>query len=118
MREILVVLQGVITFSVIVFGAWWLTKKLSRALPRGSSFGYIEVMDRLAVSQDKYLLLIKVGGRCFLISVEPSGTKLLKELKPDSLEKSMKTTGFDQGEGQSAFGAILSRLREKGENHG
>lgn len=117
MKEIIVVVQGVITFSVIVFGIWWLTKKLSHVIPGGNGSGYMKVMDRMAVSQDKYLMLINVGGRCFLMSVEPSGTKLLKELNTSQLEKVAKPAGTGEGMGQSsAFGTILSRL--KGEDHG
>lgn len=118
MKEILVVVQGVITFSVIVFGIWWLTKKLSHVIPGANGSGYMKVMDRMAVSQDKYLMLINVGGRCFLMSVEPSGTKLLQELDPSQLEKVAKPAGGGSGPGQSsAFHMILSRLKEKGDGH-
>lgn len=118
MKEVLVVLQGVIVFSVIVFGVFWLTKKLARVAPGCSRSGYMEIVDRLPVSQDKCLEIVKIGNRFYVISVEPSGISLLKELESDQLEK---TDGTGKGEDslpQQSFGSIFSRIRQRGEKNG
>lgn len=118
MREFLVVVQGVIVFSVIVFCIWWLTKKAAHGMPGSSRSGYMEILDRLAVSQDKCLEIVRIGDRCYVIGVEPSGITLLKELEFDQLEKMKKTGQEKAGETQATFLSILSRLKQKGDKHG
>lgn len=118
MKEVLVVLQGVIVFSVIVYGVFWLTKRLARAMPGLSRSGYMEIVDRLAVSQDKCLEIVKIGNRFYVISVEPSGIHLLKELEADQLEKNDKTGTEEERSLQPSFRSVLSRIRQKGERHG
>lgn len=121
MRELLVVLQGVIFFSVIAFGIWWLTKKVAHGLPGSSRSGYMEILDRLAVSQDKCLEIVRIGDKCYVIGVEPSGITLLKELELDQLEKigkAGKTGPAGEEPPLSSFASILSRLKQKGDRHG
>lgn len=118
MKEFLVVIQGVIIFSVIVFGVWWLTKKVAHGMPGSSRFGYMEILDRLAVSQDKWLEIIRIGDRCYVIGVEPSGFTLLKEMELDQLEKIKKARQEEGAEVSTAFASILSKLKQKGDKHG
>lgn len=118
MKEVLVVLQGVIIFSIIVYGVFWLTKRLARAVPGLSRSGYMEIVDRLALSQDKCLEIVKIGARFYVLSVEPSGIRLLKELESGQLEKCVKNGTDEERPGQPSFYSVFSRIRQKGDKNG
>lgn len=76
------------TFAIvllILYLAYFTSRKLGAKAVRTGSSRYIEVLDRVAMGQDCYLAIVKTGGKYLLLGVNQSGVRTLSELEEDKL---------------------------------
>lgn len=65
----------------LVFYLTWLTTRFVGNKSRGRQTGrHMQVLDRLALSGDKQLLIVRIAGRCSVLSVAGHEIRLLRHL--------------------------------------
>ena len=113
MKEIFTVLLALTGVLLLI----WLTCRLAKWLNNrvysggetsGTNGGsrLLKAVERLPLSNDKYLLVIKAGDKYLLIAVSPQHTELLCELDKEYAEKVCQN-------GQNAYGTdFLSVLKK------
>lgn len=68
----------------------------------------MEIVDRLSISQDKSVVVLKVQKNYYLLSLSQNGVGLIKEL--DNLDEEAFQTGEDfQSHGEYNFKEVLSQ---------
>ncbi|MDD4843558.1 MAG: flagellar biosynthetic protein FliO [Anaerotignum sp.] len=66
--------------ALILFLSYWFTKNIGvRAMKNGAS-RHMQIVDRLPISQDKSILILKVQKNYYLLSLSQNGIMLIKEL--------------------------------------
>lgn len=113
MKEIFTVLLALIGVILLI----WVTCKLARWLNNRIFTGQngivggkrlLTAVERLPLSNDKFLVAVRAGSRLLLIGVSPQHTELICELDSEEAEKLYNTGGNGDG-GESDF---LSALRK------
>ncbi len=88
-------LEGIITaFSTLIviiavlFAAWWFTKKLASGGSFSPQSRYMKIIDRIPLSQDRFVVLIQVEEKVYMAGVTASQITLLAELdqEPEALK--------------------------------
>jgi len=86
MKEILSLigsLIGVIGILVLTyFGTKWMASKVGATGVVSSK--YMKIVDRIAVGQNKSIVIVNISGKYYLVSITENNIELLKEL--DNLE--------------------------------
>lgn len=69
-------------FSVILilFLSYWFTKYIGTKTMKIRASGHMQIVDRLSISQDKSIVILKVEKKYYLLSLSQSGIHLIKEL--------------------------------------
>lgn len=80
-------LDGIITglgtllmVAAVLFAAWWFTRRLAGSSQFGSRSRYMKVIDRMPVAQDRFLVLVQVGEKVYLVGVASSEITLLADM--------------------------------------
>lgn len=70
-------------FSVVLvlFLSYWFTKYIGKKTMKFRASGHMQIVDRLSISQDKSILILKVEGNYYLLSLSQNGIHLIKELE-------------------------------------
>lgn len=98
----------IIVVAVLIL-AWWCTKQLTRRGMTGMQSGYIKILDRVGIAQDKMILLIQVGNHYYLTGVSSSSITTLAEITDEIVpleideEKGITVNNFD-------FKEVLKKL--------
>lgn len=79
---------GIVIFAAILIGIGWAYKKLalSSKLSIKNSI-YIKSLDRLIISNDKWIEIIQVGNETILIGVTNDRITKIKEIDGDKLDE-------------------------------
>ncbi len=99
----------------VVFYLTWLTTRFVAGRARGNQSGHhMKVLDRLALAGDKSLVVVRVAGRCSLLSVCGHEVRLLRHLND---EEAALYTHATQPTGQAAglpgVGSLWQALRRQ-----
>jgi flagellar biosynthetic protein FliO len=99
---------GIVIFAAILIGIGWAYKKLALS----SKFSiknskYIKSLDRLVISNDKWIEIIQVGEETILIGVTNERITKIKELDGDKLDEFK-----DEDEGKE-FGKFFKKYYKK-----
>ena len=80
--------------------------------------GQLQILDRLPLGKEQWLLVVRVGSRYFLLSSAPSGVSLVAELAAEegALWHSPSSHDGSSRHLMPEFDAILKRLRDKKES--
>ena len=63
-----------------MYFTYYFTKTLSKKITNYSTSKYIKIVDRIALSQNKFLVLIEIDKKVLLLSVTDNNISILKEL--------------------------------------
>lgn len=74
---------SILMFVLILAFAWWCSRWVGRKYGRAVQGQRLRVLERLRISQDQSLLLVRYKARGFLIGTGSSGIRLLAEVKLD-----------------------------------
>lgn len=81
-------LLGVIfIFLLILYGSYFVSKKVAKVSLRENQSKYIRLVDRMMLGQDKFIAIILIGNRYFLIGTSGDEITLLGELEQEDLQK-------------------------------
>lgn len=88
---------AVFSFFIVVILAFLSTKWIAKIRLNTMEGKNIQVVERVYLSTDKQLLIVKVGNQFFLMSQDKSGIKMLNELTdftPSEIEEPQKFAYF------------------------
>ncbi len=81
-------LEGIITgmgtlliVVAVLFAAWWVTRKIAGSAQFGSRSRYMKIIDRMPIAQDRFLVLVQLGERVYLVGVASSEITLLADIE-------------------------------------
>lgn len=83
MDTLLLILQGLFVLIVIVvifFLAWYVPHLIARKGTSGTRGGKVTVLEKIPVSKDSYIMLLKTFDEVIVVGVTPGGMTTLKEL--------------------------------------
>lgn len=84
MKEVLLVVTALLGIIGLIFlsyyAARWLSKKAFTAQGRT-----IRLIERQSISQDKYLLVVKVGGKAMLLGVSQNNIEKISDLDEEDI---------------------------------
>lgn len=93
---------------LILFLSYWFTKYIGGKSLGIKSSGHMEIVDRLPVSQDKSIVVLRVQQSYYLLSISQNGVGLIKELENVS-ELDFQTQDAFGGKGEHDFKEVLTQ---------
>lgn len=92
MQSSISLFSGFLVFILILLLAYACSRYLGKTWQHNSAARYMEVIDQLAVGQDRLLLIVKIKEKVYLMSSSSQGVSILAELDGDfSQERSVGT---------------------------
>lgn len=100
---------GLILITVLVLVATWLaTRWIGRRSQLSHSSRNVKIIERTPIAKDKYLAIIEVTGKFYLISVTAQNVQMMTEIEdPDKLKKQPQPAS-------QSFAGIYKIIKEKG----
>ena len=83
--EILTAVGTMAVVAAVLFMAWWFTKKIAGGSAYRGQSRYMKVIDRVAVAQDRSIILIRTGKKIYMAGVASSEITLLAEMEESDL---------------------------------
>ena len=97
MQDFLNLLLPMLVVVVIIVAAYYTTRFVAKKQNTFTSGRIIQVVERVSLSKDTYLAIVKVGDKLLLLSTSASKTELITELDAalaEQLEKTAKQPDF------------------------
>ena len=120
MNEALPLLGALLVTLLVLVGAYFFTRWAAKGGFLASSgfvpgSGRLQVLDRLSLGKDQWMLVVRVGQRYFLLGSSPSGLSLLCELTQQEGEEWSTPGSHDHSSQRTMpdFGVMLRRMRDK-----
>lgn len=87
-QTVLSMIGTLVLLVAIFFAAYWFTKAMGKRyqLNQSSTTGGIELLVRQMLGKDQMLLVIRTGGRVFLLGATPQHIELIEELNAADYE--------------------------------
>lgn len=93
---------------LILFLSYWFTKYVGTKTMKPRSSAHMEIVDRLAISQDKSIIILKVEKNFYLLSLSQNGIGLIKEL--EGIEEDLfRDMGESQGQMEHDFKDVINQ---------
>lgn len=107
-------LLAIIGVAIVIYLSYLFSKFISVGASKINAAKYMNVVDRLAVGQDRLLMILEIGEKYYLTSVTTQNIQILKELEKDELiEKNIEKTNFMQdGAFKKTFQGILASKKK------
>jgi len=86
LQDIFTLFLFLLGFVGIIYLGFVFSKRLSKGVLKINSSKHMNVIDRLVVGQDRYILIVSVLDKYYLISVTGQSIEILKELDGEELE--------------------------------
>ncbi len=93
---------------LIILLAYWGTKWLAKRYNRLGHGRYMRVIERVALGQDRFLLLVELAGKIYFLGIGPKSVETLHILTEDEVTKLPP-----QRESDGEFSHILADLLKK-----
>ncbi|MGI5891290.1 MAG: flagellar biosynthetic protein FliO [Bacillota bacterium] len=93
---------------LVIFLAYWGTKWLSKKYRRICSGKYMKIMERVALGQDKSLVLVEMSDKIYFLAVSAKGVETISVLAHDQV-KELPVIERNQAE----FSQILADMIKK-----
>ena len=123
MSEVLSLLGALAAILLVLVGAsvftrWAAKGGLLHSLGSASGSGQLQVLDRVSLGKDQWMLVVRAGERYFLLGSAPTGLSVLCELTQEEGAVWSSPSSHDDLSQRPApeFGALLRRLRNKDES--
>jgi len=110
-------LQLIVIVVVMAF-VFYLSYLFSRYMSKGAlkinAAKHMKVIDKLAVGQDRYILIVKITDKFFLISATGQSVQILQELDGDGLDESGDESGkiIDIDAFKSIFQGFMGKKKQ------
>lgn len=112
---ILRILSVLVATGLVLYGSYLFTRLAARKLQPGfdGRKSRIRVLDRAVLGQDKFLAVVKIGARVFLIGVASSQVSLLSELSKEEAELWEEQPEDGASGENTGFSRLLRQTYEK-----
>lgn len=108
-RSVAQLLTVFLIFILVLFLTYWTTRFAGNFQKQQMAGKNIQVMETVSVSNGKFLQIVKIGNRYFVIGVSKDNITYLCELKEEDLDfSSSQSTG-------DSFKNILEKFRKNGQ---
>lgn len=109
---------ALVSVVAIMFLAYWFSRMLGRRFGSGMAGKHLKMVDRIQVGADRYVILLELKERYYLVGVSPAGITLLSEPEGPFEEAEMQAGQ----NGVPGFQDILKtyaslRQKTKGDKH-
>lgn len=104
------VLLALVAFIIVIVGAYYASKLVSKKSVSLSKGKYIEIIDKAMLANDKWLCIVKVAQKCYLISVTSSAINIIAELSLDEIPYSIDT---DKQQSNTPFAKYMQEFIRK-----
>lgn len=94
-QDILSLIGALIMIVLVLYATYYFTKAISKKMTDSSSSRYLKIIDRVALSQNKFLLIVEVDKKFLLVGVSDNSISVLKEF--DSLSLELRETNSIMG---------------------
>ncbi len=84
--EMFSLIGALIMIVLVLFATYYFTKAISKKMTNYSSSRHLKIIDRVALSQNKFLLIVEVDKKFLLVGVSDNSISVLKEFDSLSLE--------------------------------
>ena len=108
MEDAISILTPLAAVAAVIAGAYWTTRWMARRNSVHSSGRHIKVLERVMLSKDTCLALVRVCGTTYLASVSTGRVELIREVDPKEL------TAEDTRRAGNDFVGILAKALGKG----
>lgn len=111
------VLGLLLGFAAILAAAYWAARLagtrygITRKSLRTSGAG-LEILERTAVGQDRFLLIVRVGGKVLLLGSTPQSIRLLCELDPELFSRQPEESSTEYPQ-RVSFADTLEEIKKK-----
>lgn len=75
----------IIVFLLILYGSYVVSKKVAKISLKDNRSKYMKLHDRIMIGQDKYISIISIGDKYFMIGSSEDGIQMLAELEEKDL---------------------------------
>lgn len=82
-NDIVPMIFSLLAIVAVLYLCYALSKYLARRAGSASNSANIKILERVALSQDKGLVIAQICGAFYLIAFSSSSVEILKELDPD-----------------------------------
>lgn len=83
--DILPLFGSLLLVAALLYGCYRLSRYLAKRANGIANTSNIRILERVAIAQDKGLLIAEICGRCYLIGFSNERVEILKELDPSLL---------------------------------
>lgn len=92
--EILKLIFYLLIFVLVVWGAYYCSKRIAQYSTSYGGSKYMQIIDRMAVSKDTSLAIVKIGDKYLLVSMSSGGTELLREFTEEEFEVALDNEAY------------------------
>lgn len=103
------VLAMILVFVMILVAAYYVTKYFGRTMVGFKMGGNIKLIETVRIAPEKYLQIIEVTGRYFLIAVSKGNISLISELNKEDMKLSTEVGN----ENHTSFKEIFQKMIKK-----
>ena len=102
------VLMALVVFVLILYLAYYATKKLGKRLTiKGVGNKNIKILDSIPIGQNKSVMIIETAGKTLLVGITQNEISLITELDRDKLDIPDKDDSAQPMEFSTAFKKVL-----------
>ncbi|WP_051280736.1 FliO/MopB family protein [Anaerovorax odorimutans] len=111
-KDITPLLLAIVAIIVVIYLSYLFSKYVALGASKFNSAKHMKIVDRLALGQDKLLVIVQIGQDYFLASVTSQSIQFIKKLKEDDLVE-IRQNPMNQFQAKSAFKNILQKYMSK-----
>lgn len=82
---------SLVLVAVLLYGCYRLSRYLTKKANGIANSSNIRILERVAIAQDKGLLIAEICGRCYLMAFSNERVEILQELDPSLLQTGEQT---------------------------
>ena len=106
---VLSLLGGILLFVLVLVLAWLCTRWLGMRYSGFRIGGAVQVLDRTAIGPDRTLVIVRAGGKVWMLGVTPQNITFLGDLDPEKFADLPQDTKKDMASASAATMADFSR---------
>lgn len=109
-ESILTGMGTLLAVAAVLIAAWWFTRRIAGSGQFGGRSRYMKIIDRMPLAQDKYLALVRLGEKIYLVGVAASEISLLAQMEeePEPLPQTDQTVP-----GAADFRELMKKIGRK-----
>ncbi|MBE5882271.1 MAG: hypothetical protein E7289_08210 [Lachnospiraceae bacterium] len=108
LESVVQLITSLLIFAFVLAVTFWTTKFVAKYQKNTMNSGNMEVVEVTRIAPNKYLQIVRVGGRYFLISVGKDNVNFIAELQSEDLHLKEMTEAKEQ---YMDFKSILEKAK-------